>query len=591
MPLDAICLRAVSEELSGRVTGMRIDKVHQPERDMLILQLRGASGSSRLLISAGSGDARIHLTEHRPENPVSPPMFCMLLRKHITGARITGITQIPAERVLELRLEAPDAIGVITDKRLIVEMIGRFSNIILVSGDGIIIDCLRRTGGEMTDKRAVLPGLLYRLPPPQESKYDPMSITEEKWQELFESARVAAYGNTVDKWLISAFSAMSPLICRELSYRAYYETDRRFETIIDGGVRLRGEFFKLISEVNSGVFEPVMIKSGDMTPYDYSYTVIGQYEGAMSLGTYESFSELLDEFYTESARKRRVKQRASAMAKTVKTARDRTARKLSQQHAELAKTEQRDSLRECGDIITANFHNIRKGQNILAAQDFYSEDGALREIALDPLRTPQQNAAKYYKDYTKAKNAAVYLSQQISLGESELIYLQSVADQIELAEEEGDMSEIRSELEQTGYLKAHKPGREKTKKGESPPMRFASSAGLQIQAGRSNIQNDRLTLKTADKSDVWLHASKVHGSHVILSCRDQAADDTSLMEAAAIAAYYSAARGSGKVPVDHTQVRNVRKQPGGRPGMVIYTQHKTIIASPDEELVRRLRRG
>jgi len=313
-----------------------------------------------------------------------------------------------------------------------------------------------------------------------------------------------------------------------------------------------------------------------------------QYEGALNVQESESFSAMLDDYCTRAAQLARVRQRASATSKTVKTARDRLIRKLAVQQAELDKTADRDKNRECGDIITANIYLMKKGQHVLIAQDFYSEEGEMREIPLDPLKTPQQNAAKYYKDYMRAKSAEKYLTEQIRLGIIELDYLDSVLNEIELADGTRGLGEIRRELTFTGYIKLQKHVKEKPV--ESAPLRFESSTGLQIQAGRNNIQNDKLTLKTAMRSDVWLHAQKIHGAHVIISCEGATPDEATLYEAASIAAYYSSARAGGKTPVDYTLVRHVKKPAGGRPGMVVYTDYKTIVAAPDEELVKRLRR-
>jgi len=340
--------------------------------------------------------------------------------------------------------------------------------------------------------------------------------------------------------------------------------------------------------LKSGGAEPWMITDMDETPRDFSFTRIMQYEGAMNVRREAGFSEMLDGYYTRAAQILRVKQRASATTKTVKNARDRILRKLSAQREELALTGRRDSNRECGDIIMANMHQMQKGQSILIAQDFYALGGdGVREIKLDPMKTPQQNAAKYYKEYNKAKNAERFLSEQILLGEQELDYLESVLSEIGLAEGEKDLGEIRRELALAGYIKTQRKGKEK--QAESAPLRFQSSAGAEILAGRNNTQNEKLTFKTAYKTDIWMHSQKFHGAHVIVSCGGGTPDETTLSEAASVAAYYSSARGSGRVPVDYTLVKHVKKRSGGRPGMVIYTEHKTIAAIPDEELLKRLK--
>jgi len=584
MPLDAICLTAVKNELAGQIIGMKIDKVQQPERDVIILSLRGSGVRAlRLLISVGSGDARVHLTEHSFDNPIAPPMFCMLLRKHLTGARIIEISQPPAERVLMLRLETSSAMGVQSEKCLIVEMIGRQTNIILRDSDGVIIDCLRRIGGDLDEKRSVLPGLKYRDPTPQEGKLNPLKMTKSVLQELFKNAG----HTTIDKWINTTFTSFSPLLCREIVWRAYGDVDIRTDAVKDDGTALFTSFLSLIDQINSADFEPWMLLSDKRAPKEFSYTHIMQYEKAYEANREDSFSIMLDSFFTRSAQANRMSQRSAETLKLMKTARERVIRKIAAQRAELEDTSKGDSYRQCGDLITANFHLIKKGQKCLLAEDFYSESNALREIELDPTKTPQQNSAKYYKAYTKAKNARKFLDEQIQSGENEFLYVESVIEQLERIENEQDLNEIREELIQTGYIKKYQ--QQKKKQKESLPHRFLSSSGFQILVGRNNVQNDKLTLKTASRSDVWLHAQKIHGAHVIISNAGSVPDDQTLHEAAAIAAYYSSARSGTKVPIDYTQVKNVKKPPGGRPGMVIYNDFKTITAEPDEQLVNKLR--
>jgi len=583
MPLDAICLTAVKNELIGQIRGMKIDKVQQPERDVILLSLRGQGKAYKLLVSAGAGDARIHLTEFKFDNPKTPPMFCMLLRKHISGARINEITQPPVERVLTLILETSDAMGIISIKSLIIEMIGRLSNIILLDDEGIIIDCTRRIGGELNNKRSVLPGLLYRPPPAQEDKLDPLVISDDEFYNLLKEAN----NTTVDKWLISKFKALSPLISREITWRAFAEPDYRLDAIKDDGAALREAFYTLIKQVRRNDYEPWMIKTNDNETFDFSYTYIQQYMNIYKTKRAESFSGMLDEHFTRSSQVRRMSQRCAETLKTMNNARNRLVRKLAVQKLELNEASEQDYYRECGDIIIANIHLLKKGLKNFTAEDFYSEDNKLREIELDPLKTPQQNAAKYYKAYNKAKNAQRFLIEQIQKGSTELVYLESAIEQIKRVDDENDLKGIRDEMSLTGYLRTQT--QKKGEKTESSPHQFLSSNGMRIFVGRNNIQNDKLTLKTASRFDTWLHVQKKHGAHVIISGQGVSPDDETLCEAASIAAYYSSARTDTKVPIDYTLVKNIKKPTGGRPGMVIYNDFKTIIASPDEELVNRLR--
>lgn len=583
MPLDAVFLSALRSELDAALRGMKIDKIQQPEQDQILLTLRGQGAPARLLLSAGTGDARVHLTDAAFENPANPPMFCMLLRKHLTGARIGAVTQPPLERSVEIDLDCVDALGEPCKKRLILEMIGRHSNIILTDKEGLIIDCLRRVDSLMSTKRQVLPGLFYRRPPAQH-KISPFDMQP----EALAGAISSAPGDVLaDKWLLETFAGFSPLICRELVYRAYGETDLRISELRDGGAALGRALFALTGDIQSGRFAPVMLLDDKGKPFDFSYTEILQYGSALNREKAGSFSALLDAFYTRRFMLERLRQRSQALAKSIKNACDRIQRKLVAQREELERTAGRERLRELGDILTAQLHLIKKGMTVFRTADLYDENGREIDIPIDPLKTPQENAAKYYKDYVKAKNAEAVLTEQIKIGERELEYLKSVLEEIARAESESDLGEIRQELAQTGYVKLQKTGR-KEKSNPGTPLRFVSSTGLPILAGRNNLQNEILTHRLASKTDIWLHAQKIPGAHVVVQTDGGMPDDATLSEAASVAAYFSQARESKKVPVDYTRVKYVKKIPGGRPGMVTYTEYKTIIAAPDEELVKKL---
>ena len=575
MPLDAICLQGVVGELAPQLTGSRIEKIQQPARDQIILLLRG---SRRLFLNAGANQPRIHLTEQLRDNPSQPPMFCMLLRKHLSGGIIESVRQEPLERVVTLTVLASDEMGERSRFTLVWEGMPRRANLILCDRDGRIIDCLRRVDLEAEQDRQVLPGLFYRLPTRQD-KRSPLSVTEEEFAALLGRAAPDA---PLDGWLLDTFTAISPLVARELTVRACGSTDAPASQ----GNALWDVFSRWQRDVHENAFTPTLIKrNGSLA--DFTYGPVTQYGTYAETEIYDSFSHLLDDFYEKREQAERVKQKGRDLLKTATTARDRVRRKLAAQEKELAACQDRDHLRICGELITANLYRMERGQSRLTAQNYYDENCADMDIPLDVRLSPQENAARYFKQYAKAKTAEKYLTAQLQRGREELQYLESVLQELAQAESEQDFNDIRTELTDGGYLR----GRGKKQPGfqrASKPREFRSSAGLRILVGRNNRQNDRLTTKDADKRDIWLHTQKIHGSHVILCTGGTEPDEQSLMEAASLAAYFSQAQSSTKVPVDYTPVKFVKKPAGAKPGMVVYATYQTMLADPDEELVKHL---
>ena len=570
MPLDAITLHALTLELKA-AEGARIDRVQQPEKDKILLSLRTREGNRRVLISAAASGARVHFTAESFENPAEPPMFCMLLRKHLIGAHIRKIEQPDWERMLLIRLDTRDEMGDESEKTLAVELIGRSANVILVGADGRIIDCLRRMeyGGE---GRGVLPGMIYRLPPKQE-KLHFLSCSAE---ELRYAIDAMEEGTELDKALIQSFSGLSPLICRELAYRSRNSKDL-----------LEKNALSLRETVEADDFSPMLVSLDD-TAKDFSFLSINQYGTAGKNERFDSFSELLDSFYARRDRAESRKRRSRELMKTVKTAYERTVRKLSVQKEELAQTENREEIRRQAELITANMYRIRKGQRELLCENYFEEGYPEIAIPLDPLKTPQQNAAALYKEFTRKKAAKEHLTTLIGEGEKQCDYLAAVLDEIERAENERDLADIRRELKETGYLKKTKTTKADRAKPQAP-LRFISSDGLEILVGRSNMQNDELTFKLARRTDLWLHVQKLHGSHVVLRTDGIEPPLRSIEEAASLAAYYSQGREAGKIPVDITQIRFVKKPAGALPGAVLYTDYSTVFVAPDDKLAEKLK--
>ncbi len=579
MPFDAIFLSAVTEELGEFLPGCRIDKVQQPERDSVLLTVRGRQGSRKLLLSASSNHPRIQFTAESFENPAQPPMFCMLLRKHLQGGRILSIRQLPMERAVDLTVECTDELGEISEKHLFLELMGRNSNLIFTDKALRILDCLRRVDFEMSEKRQVLPGLFYHDPPMQD-KHDPFADDREAILARLQTCSA----RTLDRWLSDTYLGLSPLIAREIAYRCTGSTDA------DPGrwkpEELSEKLYQAFSELQK-TRKPVLLLQNGL-PKDFSFLPIRQYEGYFESRTENSFSELLDAFYMERSRQERMRTKSQSLHKTASNLYARVTRKLEAQRKELAAAEDRERLRQLGDIVTANLYQMSRGQARLRAVDFYDPDMREIEIPLNVAFSPQQNAAKFYKDYAKAKNAEKYLTGQIAAGEAEQAYLSSVLEELQRAETERDLSDIRQELLENGYLKDSQR-KKQMKLPPSKPMEFTSSDGFPIYVGRNNRQNDILTCKAAYKTDLWLHTQKIHGSHVVIACAGAKVPDQTITEAAMLAAYYSQARDGQNIPVDLCPVRQVKKPNGAKPGMVVYENYQTVYVTPDPSLPEKLR--
>ena len=586
MPIDAVFLESLRCELQEQLLACRVDKVQQPERDTILLSMRGPNGGGKLLLTASPNHPRIQLTSLSFENPAQPPMFCMLLRKHLTGGRLVSISQPPLERLVELTFDCIDEMGTPCQKKLILEIMGRNSNLILTGADGRILDCLRRVDFEMSEQRQVLPGLYYHLPPTQ-GKCSPWDASE---QDLLALLGAQKTQKMADSFLLETFGGLSPLLCRELAYAVFGQVDLDLSRLTDAQREdAAGKLFAAFDQLHTGKRTPVILVR-DERPWDFTCIPIRQYEDLITQEPQPSFSALLDTFYAKRDSLERMRQKTQALCKTLTNLHNRTARKLANQQKELEATFDREHLRRLGDIVTANLHVISRGQARLTAVDFYDPEMKEIDIPLNPAISPQQNAAKFYKDYQKAKTAEKVLTEQIAKGEAELSYLASVLDELSRVESERDMQDIRQELTEGGYLR-ETGQKKKMKLPASKPMVFRSSDGFEILVGRNNRQNDLLTCKLAQKQDIWLHTQKIHGSHVIIACAPETPPDRTVTEAMQLAAYFSQAREGQNVPVDYTRVKNVKKPAGAKPGMVIYDHYSTAVVTPDAALAEKLREG
>ena len=573
MAFDAFFLSAVLEEARGKILDSRVDKIHQPSRDTIIIQLKCREGREKLLFALNPTAPRLHLTSASPENPPEPPMFCMLLRKHLGGARLTGISQPPMERCATFSFDCIDEMGDHVEKRLVAELMGRTCNLYLLSPEGRIIDCLRRIGLDESAKRAALPGLMYQEPDPI-VKHHPLG--EE--QDLYRTILAQPGADVLSDRLMDAFGGLSPLVCREAALYAAGSTDARIQ---DHDGDALAEKLELFFREHLTHPKPCYYALPDGTPKQFAFCPIRQYGESLEA---ESFSRLLDMYYTVRDRKDAIRQKSQAVRKTVQNLCTRLTKKLAIQEKELEATYDRERLRQLGDIVTANIHRIVKGQTVISCEDFYDENMTVIDIPISPILSPQQNAAKFYKDYAKLKNAEKELTKQMEMGETELIYLRSVLDELNRAETEAELEEIRRELQEGGYVRAD-GGKRKMKQGKLPPMRFESTDGYPIYVGRNNRQNDKLTFRLARKDDLWLHAQKVHGSHVIISCGGTTPPDDTITQAAQLAAHYAESRGGQNLPVDVTPVKQVKKPANGKPGMVIYHTYRTIYVNPYADIV------
>ncbi len=585
MALDGAFLACLRQELLQALPDARIDKIHQPAREELLIALRYRGGAKKLYLSAGANAPRIHFTAESPENPAQPPMFCMLLRKRLTGGRLADIRQNGWERALYLDFDCISELGDPVRLTLAVEIMGRHSNIILIGPDGLIIDSIKRVDPAMSSVRPILPGLRYEVPPAAEGRYDLSLHTPEQLTEAVRGGKDAP----LSKALGALTQGLSPLSCREIAYRATGGQDlpvsaltpKEWEKLTDCLTRTRDAV--LTGERRT----PYLLVKPDGTPLEFSFQPIIQYGLAAAGQEMDSFSALLDAFYARRAAAERIKVRSHDLLRVLTNATERVRRKLNNQRQELAAAAHRDTLRLYGDLIHANMHLIAAGASEAQLINYYDENCAPMTVPLDPALSAAANAQKYYKDYRKAQTAERILTERITAGEQELAYLDSVFDSLTRAATTRELEELRTELEEQGYLR-----RQRGKQKPPPPMKpltFRSDDGFTILVGRNNLENDRLTLRTAKGSDIWLHTKNIPGSHVIVVTEGQTPPDRTLEQAAILAATHSKAAESVQVPVDYTAARYVKKPSGAKPGMVIYTDNRTAYVNPDPALRDRLR--
>lgn len=566
MAFDGIVTRAITKELNEQILNGRINKIHQPFSTDLIFSIRANGRNHQLLLSASASFSRIHLTKERYDNPKQPPMFCMLLRKHIEGSIIKKIKQIDLDRVIHIEVEARDEIGDITKKTLIVEIMGRHSNVILVDTEKeVIIDSIKHLPPSVNSYRTIMPGQPY-IEPPQQNKLNPLNTDRETLLK-----KIDFNSGKMDRQLVSIFEGLSPLVTKEIIHR----------TGLINKESLPNCFLEMMESIKEHHFEPEMVQTKEREAFSVIH--LTHLEGERK--TFESTSALLDRFFFGKAERDRIKQQAHDLEKLLINEVRKNKNKLKKLENTLKDSEKAEQYQLYGELLTAHMHEVKRGDKEIEVENYYNPGEKLK-ISLDPLKTPAENAQAYYKKYSKAKNARLAVQEQIEKTKEEITYFELLVLQMESATLQ-DVIEIREELEDGGYIKRKK--RKEKKNADKPqPETYASSEGVTILVGKNNRQNEFLTMKLARKNDTWLHAKDIPGSHVVI--RGEGFTEQTLNEAAILAAYFSKAKHSSNVAIDFTKIKHVKKPSGSKPGYVTYDHQQTIYVTPNEDLVIELRK-
>lgn len=573
MALDGIFLHLLSEELKEVLIGSKVDKIHQTQKVELVFTMRTRNGAYRLLLSASGNAPRLHLTTHSIENPPKPPMLCMLLRKHLGSATLVDIQQEGLDRILKLVFSSVNELGDRVTRTLVIEIMAQYSNIILLDENGVIIDSVKRVDNTKSSVREVLPGLPYELPPGQNK----LSITENTTDEIISA--ITSKNTKLNNAILSSMEGMSPVLCREIAFRTAGMDAVADELSDNQTAKLAFEFEMLKNTVLNRTVSPNAVADAEGKLLDFSFVPITQYGSAAQYLSYESLSETLERFYFERERLARTKSKAEDLFKTINNLIERLAKKISNQMAELEECKDREEKKVFAELINANLYRLSKGSSVYELENYY-DDYKTVAIPVKPELTPTENAQRYYKEYRKLRTAEEMLTKLIAEGREELSYLRTVLDELSRAETEREISEIRQELSDGGFVRQKNQGKVKRSQ-PMPPLEFDAPDGFKVWVGRNNIQNDKLSLKTAMKSDLWFHIQKAPGSHVILSLDGRTPTEKAMEFAAKVAAYYSSGREAGAVEVDYTEVRNLKKPVGSKPGFVIYHVYNSVLVKPE----------
>lgn len=587
MALDGITTAAIVHELKTNLIGGRIDKIHQPMADEIRFTIRGMGVVHKILVSANSNNPRIHLTETAKENPMTAPLFCMVLRKHIAGGKIIEICQPDFERIIMIKIESTNEMGDMTVKNLILEIMGKHSNLILTDEKGFILDSIKRVSHEKSSVREVLPGKEYVLPPSQNKKNPLLAVKSD-----FLYALHLQEGQKLQEFLYKTYTGLSPIMAGEICFRARLEPSNSCQqTTIEEGEILFAAFEEVMHVVKQTSFLPkIYYYPNSSRVLDFGVLEMKEFQ-TLEQKAFPSVSILLESFYHERDNAYHVKQKAHDMRRLVNSNIERCVKKKEIQLKTRKDVADMEVWKKKGELLTANIYAIPQGVTTFRTVDFYDEAMTEIDIALDPTKTAAENAQKYFSKYNKAKRTLAALEIQEKQNDEELRYLESVLNALDNASDDADLSEIRTELAESGFVRRQAPKKGAPKPKKAKPLHFVSTDGYDIYVGKSNLQNDELTLRFADSTDIWLHTKEIPGSHVIIQTNGTAtASDGALEEAANLAAYFSKAKNSSMVPVDYTLRKNVKKPNGAKPGMVIYLTNRTLYVTPDEEKMQAMQK-